>query len=475
MSSTEPPSRVPPRDGGHQSKAAREELSSKGKVEKVREIDPDEQTRKKKKFLKHYNQEGVEDTENQHRPSPYELYTEGDAAKKEGKGSGLGASRHSDLPEVENTVIPGPAYSSPPNVGAENGAEEGDEGDELGSSSALPQAEDFWEDVNLPDEPPSQRNKYKETASSSNRTFDSKQSEPSDHQMGRRTESKKKARDDTTPLEIPTKKKKPENLTAPMTPEALTKKKEHQKLMEEKKAKKVEQVTRETKTKEKREKKKGFQEKAAASPMRAEMPPRTRRHAKKEKEKTAKNNEAEQVLTSPVKPETQEKEFQRGHKREPGVIEIESPSTPSLPQQVAPLAQAATTQATHYLHPTTVSLFFQMVGTIYVMKNSGVNRTEIVLNNPAYSGSKFFGSTITIEKYATAPDSFNIRLTGSNEAVVSFKKNMPSLMTAFENSNLPFRVNRLDVEYTTERPVFRRKEKQDKGDAGGGDLGEKRK
>ena len=48
-------------------------------------------------------------------------------------------------------------------------------------------------------------------------------------------------------------------------------------------------------------------------------------------------------------------------------------------------------------------------------------------------------------------------------------------MTAFENSNLPFRVNRLDVEYTMDRPVFHRKEKQDRGDAGAGDLGEKRR
>ena len=106
----------------------------------------------------------------------------------------------------------------------------------------------------------------------------------------------------------------------------------------------------------------------------------------------------------------------------------------------------------------------------------GVNRTEIVLNNPAYASSRFYGSTITIEKYATAPDSFNIRLTGSQQAVASFKENIPSLMSAFENVNFSFKVHRLDVEYTMERPVFRRKEKgEDKGEAGGGDLGERRK
>jgi hypothetical protein len=90
----------------------------------------------------------------------------------------------------------------------------------------------------------------------------------------------------------------------------------------------------------------------------------------------------------------------------------------------------------------------------------GISRTEIVLNNPAYAHSRFFGSTITIEKYATAPDSFNIRLTGNNAAVTSFRDHIPSLLAGFQNSNLPFRVHRIEAEYTMERPVYRRKERR---------------
>lgn len=477
MSSTEPPSRVPPREGGHESKSAREELSSKGKVEKVREVDPDEETRKKK-FLKYYRDEGegVDETESEQRPSPFELYSQGDGEKK-GEGVGFGASRNSNLPDVENAVIPGPSYSPPPNVGAESGGEEEENGDELGSSGALPQAEDFWEEVNLPDQPLPQGNQYQETSSSSQRTFGSQTPETGEGKAvqgkGKKKEEKKIEEVGAAPAEILTKKKKLEKEAQEMTPQALRKKKEHEKLVEEKKKKKVEQVGRQKKTKAKFREKQEFEEKPTAAP-RKEEPPRQRRHAKKTKEQKE-EEKTEQVFTPPVKPETQEQEFKGGHKREPRAIEIESPSTPPLPAQVAPLAQSAANQVTHYLHPTTVSLFYQMVGTIYVMQNNGVSRTEIVLNNPSYSGSKFFGSTITIEKYATAPDSFNIRLTGSNEAVLAFKENIPSLMTAFENSNLPFRVNRLDVEYSSDRPVFRRKEKQDRGEAGGGDLGEKRK
>jgi len=84
-------------------------------------------------------------------------------------------------------------------------------------------------------------------------------------------------------------------------------------------------------------------------------------------------------------------------------------------------------------------------------------------------------ATLGLKRYATAPDSFNITY-GSNEAVMSFKQNIPSLMSAFHNGHFAFKVNRLDAEYSVERPFFRRKEKgEGKGDAGGGDLGERRK
>jgi hypothetical protein len=166
-----------------------------------------------------------------------------------------------------------------------------------------------------------------------------------------------------------------------------------------------------------------------------------------------------------------------GKERKQKIIEIETISSSLLPNHVLPEAFAAATSAASYLHPSTISLFFQMVGTMYVMSEPpGISRTEIVLNNPAYANSKFYGATITIEKYATAPDSFNIRLTGNNTAVSAFRDNMPSLIAGFQNSNLPFRVHRVEAEYSIERPVFRRKERgEGRGEAGGEDLGERRK
>ncbi|HEY4255281.1 MAG TPA: hypothetical protein VGM34_02915, partial [Chlamydiales bacterium] len=125
------------------------------------------------------------------------------------------------------------------------------------------------------------------------------------------------------------------------------------------------------------------------------------------------------------------------------------------------------------LSPEVLPLFYQMVGSIMVMTNyqPGVNKTEVLLNSPAFARSKFYGATIEIVKYASAPDSLNIRLTGSNEAVAAFRQNVPSLLAAFQQGNFQFKIGRLEAHYATEKPVFQRKEKKLKGETGGGDLG----
>ena len=179
----------------------------------------------------------------------------------------------------------------------------------------------------------------------------------------------------------------------------------------------------------------------------------------KEKERTLAPIQEQAIL----KKDHREKE--RDGKQEthpPHIIEIDYPSSTQLPGTVIPLAQVATTQATPYLSSEISPLFFQMVGTIHVMRQTpGLTETEIELNSPSFSKSKFFGAKIIIEKHATAPNSFNIRLTGSNQAVKAFNENLSNLYAAFENGTFDFKIGRISAEYSTEatgRPVFRRKE-----------------
>ena len=176
---------------------------------------------------------------------------------------------------------------------------------------------------------------------------------------------------------------------------------------------------------------------------------KSEQHPNESKPKTARN------FTSALQP-TVEKERHPGAKK-PGV-ELIAPSIPALPTDVQPVAQMAAAQAAPYLSDHIVPLFYQMVGTITVMSQTpDIQTTEVMLNAPNFAHSKFFGSTIEITKYATAPDSFNIRLTGSNEAVNSFQQNIPSLMSAFQRESIV--VNRIEAHYTSvERPLVRRKE-----------------
>jgi hypothetical protein len=136
---------------------------------------------------------------------------------------------------------------------------------------------------------------------------------------------------------------------------------------------------------------------------------------------------------------------------------IVSPTITPFPQEIAQVAQTATTQASPFLSPEALSIYFQMIGTITAMiKPNGDSHTEFVLNSSSFANSKFFGSTITIDKFATAPHQINIRLTGSQEAVTAFNQNIPSLMNAFQKGNFAFTVNRIDASY---EKLVHRKEK----------------
>lgn len=509
MSSTEPPSRVPPRQQPHETKAARDELSSKGKVEKVREVDPDEETRKQR-FLKYYKGE-EEPKEEDNRPSLFDL----SSGKSKATGAPLGSegplskAPPPNFEDVESAIIPGPGYAPPPDLNASSPEEEGE--DEA-TQGALPQSNNFWEDFDFPDQPRPQANfqesaglgKEPQAGSNPKKGDDGHPKSVDEHK--RRVKEIKGKEEESLIMNGKVEKKgeshkKLEKKKKEMSPFGVPGRPTSEHGKEEHAAKEPAPYFKKPEPKEPpaipeykgkglappHTEKKGT-EKQKPSPIEAPIAvPRAMPHdgetnrrvsSPKHKEKETEEIVMPQGVGAPAPRQDESGGGSEGRKDRGGkTVEIESPSLPPLPAQIQPMAAAAATQAAPLLNPATVSLFFQMVGTMYMAAGkSGVSRTEVVLNNPSFANSKFFGTTITIEKYATAPDSFNIRLTGSQEAIKSFQENIPSLLTAFQNGNFNFRVGRLDVEYSPlERPLFRRKEKgEDKGEAGGGDLGERK-
>jgi hypothetical protein len=140
-----------------------------------------------------------------------------------------------------------------------------------------------------------------------------------------------------------------------------------------------------------------------------------------------------------------------------------------FPQDVKILAEAATRS----LPPNTTNdvhkLFTHLVGMLIHIDNNGISKTEITLNSPNMVGSIFYGSTITLTKFSTAPNSYNITLKGSPKAVNIFNDNISSLVAAFRKQKYGFEIYKINAELQVkEKPSFHRKEKASKKDSDAG-------
>lgn len=421
------------------------------KVEKVRAVDETENEQTRKKFQKFMDDDEPKPSPKE--PSPFE--TEFHTAAKSGETSlfsPLSSLPHSSLEDLEGDIVSSPSYSPPPNC-AEAPDPEEDE------SPPLPQSHNFWSKVDSPPDQPLKKPHFQQEEESTSQNQSSKYRETS------RDEKAKKEK-------LLGSKKNEKNESFFGLPGKSEEEKKKKSLLEKEKEK--------------------TQNKTPSSASFDQSEIAISRFKEKTEDKEAKSDFTTKKTKEGALPlpqidlegrfsdemkfgsNKQEDEKNRDERSKP--IEIENRSQSLLPATVIPLAQAATTQATPYLSPQIAPLYFQMVGTIYMMTTtSGISKTEILLNAPAFANSKFYGSTISIEKYATAPDSLNIRLTGTNEAVLTFNKNISNLYAAFQNGNFNFRIGRISAEYSVDKPVFRRKESEDgKKDSSGGDFSDKR-
>jgi len=115
------------------------------------------------------------------------------------------------------------------------------------------------------------------------------------------------------------------------------------------------------------------------------------------------------------------------------------------------------------LSPEAYELFAKMAGTILIQQYSGITTTTITLNMEDPE-SIFNGAQVIFDHYSTAPNSYNLQLVGSAQAVNAFNANMADLVAAFKQSKNAFEVNILSPSLTGKKPLIRRK----KGAGGGG-------
>ena len=156
-----PPPSEPSKGGSPDSKKFREELQ---KVQKVKEVDPDEQSRKRnQRFAAQMGDEDKPEDLNPRKASPFEASFYVDKPKS------LQFNRPPSRSAIENSgnsAVPSPAYSPPPNVEPTSKVE----ADSGVSSKSLPTSNSFWEDVDLPDEPLPPAQNFQETTQSQERS-----------------------------------------------------------------------------------------------------------------------------------------------------------------------------------------------------------------------------------------------------------------------------------------------------------------
>lgn len=153
--------------------------------------------------------------------------------------------------------------------------------------------------------------------------------------------------------------------------------------------------------------------------------------------------------------------------KEPAPVQAHSLSlTPEIEQA----AYQAVQSVSSYIDPKVEALFQNMVGAIIQTTKKGISKTEFVLNQPNLKSTQFYGSKITLTKYSTSPNSFNIFLSTSNsKALTQFTNQLSSLKTAFIQGNFDFKVGRLEAHYKSDRKegfLFRRKEGAGEKDTG---------
>lgn len=154
------------------------------------------------------------------------------------------------------------------------------------------------------------------------------------------------------------------------------------------------------------------------------------------------------VLTHLLKEETGERDSHSHKEQEENVI---APITPPLTGMFTPTVNPAEQPAYTKLPPDFYELFEKMVGIMTVETTKGVSTTTVKLDMP---GSVFDKAEIILERYETAPNTFNLQLQGSEKAVNLFNANITELAAAFQGARLSFDVN-------IRRPILLKKEEEE--------------
>ena len=111
------------------------------------------------------------------------------------------------------------------------------------------------------------------------------------------------------------------------------------------------------------------------------------------------------------------------------------------------------------------ALFEKMASSMIIMDLCQETQTTLVLDHPHLSGSVFFGTTITIKEFSTAPKAFNVEILSNPTAIATILQQQDHLLSLFAKGNFPFTIHRFDSgiqQETMETPLINRYTEREK-------------
>lgn len=97
-----------------------------------------------------------------------------------------------------------------------------------------------------------------------------------------------------------------------------------------------------------------------------------------------------------------------------------------------------------------MQLYHKLADKLLHIHRQGIQETTLFLDGNAFSSSIFEGAKITITEYSTAPKVFNIEFSADNRALAVFEAHAGELVSAFQNGNFGFEINRIDTSLLAE-------------------------
>jgi len=91
-------------------------------------------------------------------------------------------------------------------------------------------------------------------------------------------------------------------------------------------------------------------------------------------------------------------------------------------------------------------LFDKLCCEMLVMTGERSTQTTLVLQTDAFLNSPFYGATVMIEEFSTAPKIFNVSIKGTTEAISLLQTHTASFFRLLETRNFSFAIHRIDTD-----------------------------